>query len=98
MTFRSRKLLNLAHTDTFCRADFEHVCTGWQGCEPAHSDSHLFGRGAGHKSADWATAHLCHNAHMALDTMERDEGFYAWLRAYIATQNYLWDEGKVRVA
>lgn len=97
MTFRSRKLLNLAHTDTFCRADFEHVCTGWQGCEPAHSDSQLFGRGAGHKTADCFVAHLCHNAHVALSAMEREEKFYAWLRAYAKTIEYLFETEKVIV-
>ena len=97
MTFRSRKLLDTAH-DAPCRADFSHHCTGWQGCDPAHSDSQLFGRGQGFKTPDWAVAHLCHNAHMALDTMGREEQFYAWLRAFVATQNYLYETGKVKVA
>lgn len=96
-TYRNRRLLDLAH-DAPCRADFDHTCMGFLGSEPAHSDSLLFGRGSGHKSPDWANAHLCHNAHMALDGMEREEGFYAWLRAYVATQDYIWTEGKVKVA
>lgn len=96
MTYRSRKLLDVSHTAP-CRADFPHDCLGWQASEPAHCDSQLFGRGAGHKSPDWAVAHLCHNAHMALDGMEREEGFYAWLRAFVATMDYLFENGKVVV-
>lgn len=85
-----------AHTAP-CRADFPHDCGGWQGCDPAHADSQLFGRGASFKSPDHFVAHLCHTAHMALDTMEREIAFYAWLRAYVATQNYLWETGKIVV-
>lgn len=96
MTFRSRKLLDLAH-DMPCQADFLHQCGSWQGCEPAHSDSHIFGRGHGHKSADFAFASLCHTAHMMLDGMEREEKFFAWLRAYAKTQAWLWENKKVGV-
>jgi hypothetical protein len=98
MTFRCRKLLDLAHEDTSCKADFPHVCIGFQGCEPAHADHQIFGRGVGFKTPDWAAAHLCHNAHSALSKMGREEKFYAWLRAYVATQDYLWTEGKLRIA
>lgn len=96
MTVRNRKLLDQAH-DAPCFADFPHDCTGWQGCEPAHSDSQVFGRGHGHKSNDWAFAALCHNAHMGLDGMERDEKFWAWLRAFSKTQTWLWTEGRLQV-
>ena len=102
MTFRSRKFLNLAHTCTLCCADFPHQCVGYQGCEPAHSDSSLFGRGMRHKSADWAVAFICHNAHVLLtakvnDDMDRETKFYHWLRAFARTQDYLWENGKLKV-
>ena len=97
MTFRSRKLLDLAHTAP-CFADYVHQCGEYLGCEPSHSDSSIFGRGHGHKSNDFAFASLCHEAHMMLDRMERDEKFYSWLRAYVKTQDYLWTNGLVKVA
>ncbi|ODT75472.1 MAG: hypothetical protein ABS69_10680 [Nitrosomonadales bacterium SCN 54-20] len=96
MTFRSRKLLDLAH-DAPCFADFQHECHGWQGCDPAHSDSQIFGRGHGHKTPDWAVSAMCNDAHRLLDTMSREEKFYAWLRAFVAYQNWLWENGKVQV-
>ncbi len=101
MTFRSRVLLDLAHTMP-CMAKFPHNCVGYQGCEPAHSDSQLFGRGHGHKSPDWAWAAMCHNAHKILSAIvgpmfNREEKQSEWMRAYIATQNWLWENGKLRV-
>lgn len=97
MTYRNRKLLDLAHTAP-CFADFYHECGGWQGCDPAHSDSQLFGRGHGHKSHDWAIAFLCNAAHKALDCMSREEKKATWLRAFVKTQTYLWENGLVKVA
>lgn len=97
MTFRSRQLLNLAHTMPCC-ARFPHDCTGYQGCDPAHSDSQIFGRGHGHKSADWAFAAMCHVAHLQLDTFTREQKQAEWLIAYVATQNWLWENGRVKVA
>lgn len=101
MTFRSRKLLDLAHTGP-CFADFPHLCTAHQGCEPAHSDSSLFGRGMGHKTPDWAIAFMCHNAHKLLtakvgDDMDRETKFYHWLRAHVRTMNHLFENGKLRI-
>ena len=95
-TFRSRKLLDLAHGMP-CMAKFPHLPCGGYNCEPAHSDSQLFGRGHSHKSADWAFAAMCQNAHMRLDDFERSVKQAEWLRAFIATQNYIWSEGLVIV-
>ena len=102
MTFRSRKLLDQAHTMP-CLAQFQHECTAWQGCEPAHADSQLFGRGHGHKAPDWAFASMCHTAHRMISAkvgggMDRDTKFHEWLRAYVATQEWLWTNQKIRVA
>src|SRR5687768_6516896 len=97
MTYRNRALLDLAH-DAPCFADFFHECGGWQGCDPAHSDSSIFGRGFSHKSDDCFFASMCNAAHRMLDTMERDEKFYAWLRAYAQTQTWLWENKKLMVA
>jgi hypothetical protein len=97
MTYRNRKLLDLAH-EAPCFADFPHQCGGWEGCDPAHSDSSIFGRGIGHKTPDWAYASMCHTAHMIHSRMEREEKFYAWLRAFKATYDYLWENKLIMVA
>lgn len=96
MTFRSRKLLDLAHGMP-CLAKFPHACTAHLGVEPMHSDSQLFGRGHGHKSADWAFAAGCHQAHVDLDTFDRETKHAEWLRAYIATTDYLWTNELIAV-
>jgi hypothetical protein len=96
MTYRNRRLLDLAH-DMPCMAKFPHACTMYFGVEPAHSDSQLFGRGHGHKSHDFAFAAMCHAAHVALDEFDREAKQAEWLRAYIGTQNHLWSEGLIMV-
>ena len=97
LTFRSRKLLDLAHTMP-CQAKFPHQCWArFSGSEPAHSDSQMFGRGFSHKSGDMFFAALCHNAHVELDTFDREAKQAEWLRAYIATQEHLWIEGLIQV-
>lgn len=96
MTYRNRKLLDLAH-DMPCMAGFDHQCYGYLGCDPAHSDSHIFGRGCGHKSHDFAFAAMCNNAHKMLDTFDRDTKFFEWLRAYSKTQEYLWENNKLTI-
>ena len=83
-------------------ADFDHPCAGYNGCEPAHADSSIFGRGHGHKSHDFAFAALCPPAHRILtakvgDSLTREQKFMDWLRAYVKTQEWLWTNGKVKV-
>lgn len=97
MTYRNRKLLNLAH-DCPCFAGFDHGCTEYQGVEPAHSDQLIFGRGHGHKSHDFAFAAMCHTAHTMLDTFDRETKKGEWLRAYIKTQEWLWKNERIKVA
>lgn len=101
MTYRSRALLDLAHYIP-CRAEFPHDCNGWHGCEPAHSDSHIWGRGAGHKSHDFAFAAICHNAHRMLSAqvgsdLDREQKEADWLRAYVATWEWIWEHQWVTV-
>lgn len=102
MTYRNRQLLDLAH-DMPCCADFPHDCNGYQGCEPAHSDHHIFGRGCGHKAHDFAFAAMCNNAHRMItakvnDTLQREQKFFDWLRSYVKTQVWLWKNELVKVA
>lgn len=102
MTYRNRRLLNLAH-EMPCMVEFTHQCTGYLGCEPMHSDSQLFGRGGWHKSHDFAFAAGCTVAHRMLtakvnDETTREQKFYDWLRAFVKTQEWLWANGKLKVS
>lgn len=96
MTYRNRKLLDLAHTAP-CFADFPHECYAYLGCDPAHSDSSMFGRGHGHKSNDWAFAAMCNPAHQMLARMDREAKQAEWTRAFVKTQTYLWENRLVGV-
>lgn len=102
MTYRNRKLLDLAH-DMPCCAKFKHDCNDHNGCEPAHSDMQIFGRGIGHKTPDWAFAAMCPNAHREVDPklnpkFDRDSRHMEWMRAFVETQNWIWENRKVKVA
>ena len=102
MTYRNRKLLNLAH-DIPCQAQFPHECNDSYGSEPAHADWQIFGRGVGHKCSDWAFAAMCHNAHKMIDpkinpTFDREQRKTEWLLAYVKTQEWLWTNELLRVA
>lgn len=99
MTYRNRKLLDLAH-EMPCQAQFKHVCNG--PTVPAHSNQQIHGRGHAHKSHDCFFAGVCPAAHDQLDGrsggMDKETKQAEWNRAYIATQTYLWENGKVKVA
>lgn len=102
MTFRNRKLLNLAH-DIPCQAKFPHECNDHLGSHPMHSNWQIWGRGAGHKAPDWAFAAGCGNAHKIIDPglnpqMDREQRETEWLKAYVGTQNWLWENEKVKIA
>ena len=108
MTYRNRKLLDLAH-EIPCQAQFKHECTGLYVqdngkylCVPGHSNNQIFGRGGWHKCPDNFFAALCPPAHDAIDgrsgDMDRETKAAEWLRAFIATQTHLWESGKLRVA
>lgn len=99
MAYRNRRLLDLAH-EIPCQADFAHRCQGQ--VVPCHSNSLQFGRGASYKSPDCFFAACCGEAHDFLDGRrggwDKETKHAEWLRAYIKTQTYLWQNGKVRVA
>ena len=83
-------------------AKFPHDCNAQNGCVPAHSDSHIFGRGGWHKSHDFAFASMCPNAHSVItakinDDLTREQKFMDWLRAYVATWEWIWSHNKVGV-
>jgi hypothetical protein len=99
VTYRNRKLLDLAH-DMPCQARFPHVCNGPS--VPAHSNQQIFGRGFSHKSPDCFFAAVCPAAHDAIDGrapgMDRETKQAEWQRAYIATIQWLWENEKLKVA
>lgn len=97
--YRNRKLLNLAH-DMPCMAQFPHVCSGPS--VPCHANDLLFGRGFAYKTPDWAYAACCNDAHEYLDGRkggwDKETKRAEWLRAYVKTQNELWESGRVKTA
>jgi len=104
MTYRNRKLLDLAHKIP-CMAQFPHGCIQHLEVEPpaeyaveaAHSDSSMFGRGMRLKTPDWAFAAMCHTAHLMLSDMGREEKFSEWLRGFKLTFDYLFDKKLIGV-
>lgn len=99
MTYRNRKLLDLAH-EAPCCAQFPHRCNGKS--IPAHSNQQAHGRGYAHKTDDQFHAAVCPEAHDFLDGRKggwtKEEKASEWDRAYIATQRHYWNTGKVQVA
>ena len=100
MTFRNRKLLDLAH-EAPCMLKIEGVCQdGVHPSVPAHSNSLRHGRGVGHKSADIFVVASCIACHSWLDTggatrQDKQQRFMEGLERYWL---WLWETGKVKVA
>ena len=99
MTFRSRRLLDVAH-DSPCM-----LLLGVPGCGnnlsvPCHSDMLRHGRGEGHKSHDCLAVPGCPACHAAFTrkTLGRDGYEAAWLDAFERYTVWLWSTGKVRLA
>jgi hypothetical protein len=67
---------------------------------PCHSNDSIFGRGAFFKTPDWAVAAGCPAAHYEIDagrSMDRDQKRAEWLRAFVATMNWLFEHKKLIV-
>lgn len=69
MTYRNRRILDLAHRVNDCQMQIEGVCEGYSahGCEPAHSNSQRHGKGFGNKAADYMHVAACHSCHAEFD-------------------------------
>lgn len=98
MTYRNRKLLDLAH-EAPCLAQFPHIHNGPS--VPCHSNQQRHGRGFSHKSDDCFFAACCPEAH---DYIDGRKGFWTaeekaaeWDRAHIATLRWLFENEKVKV-
>lgn len=99
MTYRNRKLLDLAH-EMPCQAKFPHACTGHLSVIPAHSNQLKHGRGSYHKADDCFFAAMCGEAHREIDSgmWSRDQKNAEWELAHAETMRWLWENEKVRVA
>lgn len=68
MIYRNRKLLNLAHRVNNCQFLLTG-CKGYEveGCEPAHSNQSMHGKGCGIKASDDQHVASCSNCHRLYD-------------------------------
>lgn len=100
MTFRSRKLLDLAH-EAPCMLQIEGVCQdGLYPSVPAHSNMQRHGRGVGHKSNDCFVVAACPACHSWLDTggatrADKQQRFLDGLERYWL---WMWQNNKIKVA
>jgi len=68
MSYRNRKLLDLAHRINVCQFKL-HGCKGYEvdGCEPAHSNQSAHGKGRNIKADDDQHVASCSNCHRLYD-------------------------------
>lgn len=98
MTYRSRKLLDVAH-EAPCFLQLADDC-GRNPSVPCHSDQLRHGRGAGHKSHDAFAVPGCPSCH-TLFTREHlgREGYdEVWRTAFEAYVVWLFENQKLKVA
>lgn len=93
MTYRNRKLLDLAHKLNDCP-----LCSKYQdwGLNPMHSNQQRHGRGLGLKAADHFHAAGCNECHDLIDkssTLSREEKEALWQRAFEITLTRYWENG-----
>ena len=96
MNNRNRRLLDLAH-----RLDQCTNCDKWtEGCEPAHENGIVAGKGFGIKGQDNRHAALCHACHVAYDQgpASYEEKSEMFNRAHKRTFDLYWQNGWLRVA
>jgi hypothetical protein len=99
MTYRNRKLLDVAHQAP-CMLRLGVPGCGTNPSVPCHSDALRHGRGAGHKSSDALAVAGCPACHAAFTraNLGRDGYEWAWMQAMERYTEWLWQSGKVRVA
>jgi len=95
LTFRSRKLLDLARGQScvMCGADDETIVA-------AHSNLQEHGKGMGHKAHDAMHAWLCHGCHAELDQghfLSKSEKREYMLTAICRTVMKMWDQDLIGV-
>ena len=99
MTYRNRKLLDLAH-EAPCFLQLGADGCGADKSVPCHSDSMRHGRGVGHKSGDEFAVPGCPACHAIFTRKDlgREEYLVRWLAAHERYQTWLWESGKIKVA
>ena len=96
MTFRSRKLLDLAH-DAPCFLQLGVPC-GIHPSVPCHSDMLRHGRGVGHKSHDCLAVPGCPHCHDRFTRKILGESYEEkWIRAMEFYLVWMWENRKVKV-
>lgn len=99
MNYRDRALLDCAYQFP-CSLRFP-CCEGGSSGEPAHSNQSRHGKGGAIKAHDCFHVPACRSCHRELDqgrTMQRDEKFGAWDRAFDDYLPQLFQRGLLRVA
>ena len=97
MTYRNRRLLDVARYATECMMCDRHNCGT---VVAAHSNQQRDGKGIGHKAADYRVAFLCYDCHMEIDQrnrMTRTEKLEQWEAAHRKTIGWLFDNGYLDV-
>ena len=100
MTYRNRKLLDVAHTAP-CMFQIHGVCeSGLNPSVPCHSNMQRHGRGFSHKSADAYAPAGCTACHAWYDTgkASREEKEHAFILALERWWLWLLENERVRVA
>ena len=100
MTYRNRKLLDVAH-EAPCMFQIDKVCQdGLYPCVPCHSNFQRHGRGFAHKAADVFAPSGCVACHAWFDTgmaarSEKEDAFRTAQDRWIL---WLFENEKVKVA
>lgn len=99
MTFRSRKLLDIAH-EAPCMLQIAPIGCGVNPSVPCHSDLLQHGRGVGHKSDDCMAVPGCPACHDLFTRAYLGRQGYRdlWQSAFERYIVWLFENGKVRVA
>jgi len=101
MTYRSRRLLDLAHEIKACQVQIPGCCIGFSphGCEPAHGPKSWLHGGGALKSDDVFAA-ACHACHAEIDRekrLSREERQWYWGRGAARTWAELMRLGWLKV-
>lgn len=96
MTYRNRKLLNLAKLVPFC------MCCGRHNdgsIVASHSNQSRHGKGIGKKASDAAIAFCCDACHYLIDEgpQKREEKVRIWQEAHSRTMIWLIESGNLSV-
>lgn len=97
MTFRSRRLLDIAH-EAPCCLEIGGICQGNKyPSVPCHSDMLRHGRGVGHKSHDFYAVPGCPacHAHFTRKYLGKDGYDTVWCAAFEQYIGWLWSNEKV---